>query len=78
MKKVIRVKNKTRLYNLGKYVCMSNKCAGIFMKMPNGEKNSLHELIGLLIFVKAIFNKIAVHSTSLEIICAQIMCRCTR
>ena len=43
------------------------------MKMPNGEKFSLHELIGLLIFVKAIFNKIAFHSTSLEILCAQIM-----
>ena len=36
------------------------------MKMPDGETFSLHELIGLLIFVKAILTKIAFNCTSLE------------
>ena len=45
------------------------------MKMPDGENILLHELIGLLIFVKPILNKIACNYTSLEILCAQIMYR---
>ena len=40
------------------------------MKTPNGDKFSLNELIGLLIFVKAILTKIAFNSAFVEILCA--------